>query len=66
VGRVFEDEHLYRVARVLGSFREALRKLDEFCDKLEERDLKLIYGMPHPRFYPRRTAFTDFTSKTVE
>ena len=35
-------------------------------DKLEKQDPKLVDGMPHPRFYPHYTKFTDFASKTVE
>ena len=30
MGRIFEIEHLYHIAQVFGSLREALRRLDEF------------------------------------
>lgn len=66
VGQVFEDEHLYRIAQVFDTLRGALRKLGDFYDELEERDLKLVEGKPHPRFFPYYTTFTDYASKTVE
>ncbi|KAF9642685.1 hypothetical protein BDM02DRAFT_3105347 [Thelephora ganbajun] len=66
MGRVFEDNHLYRIAQVFDSLREALRELDEFHDDLDKQDLKLVDGKPHPRFYPYCTTFTDYTSKATK
>ena len=69
-GHVFEDGHLYHTAQVFDSLRRALQDLDNFHDKLDEMDLKLVdgklvNGTPHPRFYPHYTEFTDRVSKAV-
>ena len=66
MARVFEDGHLYRITQVFESLRGALRELDSFYDGLDKQDLKLLEGASHPRFYPYRTAFTSYPSKSVE
>ena len=63
MGRVFEGGHLYHIAQIFHSLRAALQELDTFYDELKQRDLKLVDGQPHPRFYPYHTTFTDYTMK---
>ena len=63
MGRVFEDDHLYRIAQIFHSLRGALRSLDTFYDELKQKDLELVRGQPHARFYPCYTTFTDHKTK---
>jgi hypothetical protein len=64
MARVFEDGHLYHIARVFECLRGALRELDGFYDRLDEQDLKLLEGAPTHGF--TRTTFTSYLSKNIE
>ena len=66
IGRVFEEEYLYRVAQLFELLIGALREVDGFYGELGKRDLRLVHGKPYPRFYPHCTTFIGYASKVIE
>ena len=65
LSRAFGEGHAYRIARAFEALRRAVEGLEKFYG-LSKRDLKLVDGKSHPRFYPHITRFTDPISRTTE
>ena len=56
-----EDAHVYRLARVFGSLRLAVRTLDKYYDEVSQDPNvpALIFNEPHPRFFPYPKRFKE-------
>ncbi|TFK31382.1 hypothetical protein BDQ12DRAFT_694237, partial [Crucibulum laeve] len=57
---MYEDGRLYHVTQALVALREALRELKMFYKSLYSQNIaKLDPKLPHPRFFPYPTSFTE-------